>query len=75
MLAQFKNRGLLTMATQLLKQYQDLKANCQLAHFLVFGFGTLIATTYTYFTVVLMVSPCIDGYSGTSVIICCVCAG
>ena len=75
MLSQYKNRELLTMASQLLEQYQDLKANCQLALFLAFGFGTLIATTYTYFMVALMISPCIAGYSGTTVIIYCVCAG
>ena len=75
MLAQYKNRELLTMASQLLEQYQDLKTNCQLGLFVAFSFGTLIATTYTYFMVVLVISPCLAKYSGIVVIIYCMCAG
>ena len=69
MLVQFKNRKLLAMASQLLEQYQVLKTNCQLALFLAFSFSTLLATTYTYFTIILalfivMIIGAFLGYSG-----------
>ena len=75
MLVQFKNRKLLAMASQLLEQYQVLKTNCQLALFLAFSFSTLLATTYTYFTIILMISPCFAGYNSIDVVIRCICSG
>ena len=68
MLANYKNRGILDSASQLLQQYQDLKSDCQLALFLAFTFGTLLTTTYTYFTIILT-STCIVGYTSLTYII------
>ena len=75
MLEQYKNRKLLAMASQLLEQYQDLKTNCQLTLFLAFSFGTLLATTYTYFTIILMILPCLTNYNSINVVIGCTCSG
>ena len=74
MLAHYKNRGLLHGASQLLQQYQDLKSDCQLALFLAFTFGTLLTTSYTYFTIIL-ISPCLDGYNSLNFVVACGCAG
>ena len=68
MLANYKNRGILDSASQLLQQYQDLKCDCQLALFLAFTFGTLLTTTYTYFPII-RTSTCIVGYTKLTYII------
>ena len=71
----YKNREIFSVATELLKQFQDLKHNCQLVLFSTLSCGILLATAFTYFTIIIMTSPCLHDYTTPEVIFSCVCGG